>query len=180
MTPMAGSLEPTGPAEEALVGRQLGRPPRLPWRTGVRCSHERPMVIVTPSTLESGERFPTLYWLSCPELVAAVGDLESAGGTVAWTARLASDRELVKRMGHADVAYRRARAAESGGDDACADVGIAGEADALKVKCLHAHVAAYLAGIDDPVGAGALRQVPHRGCADDLCRRLTFIEREER
>lgn len=167
------------PAEEALVTRQIGRVPRRPWRCVARCRFGRPTVIATGSLLEDGEPFPTLYWLTCPELIGAVGELESAGGTAAWVSRLMADAGLARQELAADAAYRDARALESGGEDACAGVGIAGQVDALAVKCLHAHVAARLAGIADPVGEGVLAQV-RRECADDLCRRLTFPGREER
>jgi hypothetical protein len=166
------------PIEENLVARQIGRTPRRPWRCIARCSFGRPIVIATPSLLEDGEPFPTLYWLTCPELLASVSELESAGGTVAWASRLAADSHLARRMQAADEAYRDARTRESGGQDACEGVGVAGQADPLLVKCLHAHVAARMAGIDDPVGDGVLAQVRHE-CSDDLCRRLTFVDKEE-
>jgi hypothetical protein len=52
-------------------------------------------------------------------------------------------------------------------------VGTAGQSDPLAVKCLHARVAAVLAGIADPIGEGALAElyasgVAH-GCPEDGC-----------
>ncbi len=63
---------------------------------------------------------------------------------------------MADRMRRADQQYRALRAAEGEGDDPCTGVGIAGQADACATKCLHAHVSAYLAGVDDPVGAELL------------------------
>ncbi len=151
------------------VARQLGRPPRGTWRVVARCSHGYPVVMATPSRLPDGEPFPTLHWLTCPHLVEAVGRLESAGEVERWAARLADDPALAARMRAADAAYRAARAAEGGGDDACASVGIAGQRDPLGTKCLHAHVAAALAGLDDPVGDAILRAV-QRECDNERCR----------
>jgi len=71
-------------------------------------------------------------------------------------------------MRAADAEYRQRRAACAGGDDPCAAVGIAGQRDPLATKCLHAHVAAAAAGIDDPVGAALLDEGP-RECPDDRC-----------
>lgn len=134
----------------------------------VRCGFGFPAVIATPSRLPEGEPFPTLYWLTCPHLIDAVGHLESAGEIEAWAVRLAAEPDLAQRMCDADAAYRSARAAESGDDDACATVGIAGQRDPLGTKCLHAHVATALAGIKDPIGESILGSLAHE-CEDDLC-----------
>jgi hypothetical protein len=155
-------------SDEDTVARQLGRPPRGSWRVVTRCSYGCPTVIATPSLLASGEPFPTLLWLTCPHLVEAVGRLESGGEVEAWAARLAADPALATRMRDADAAYRSARADESGGEDACAGVGIAGQRDPLATKCLHAHVASALAGIDDPVGESVLGGL-ERECENERC-----------
>jgi len=156
------------PSDADTVGAQLGRPPREPWRVAARCSFGIPTVIATPSRLEAGEPFPTTYYLTCPHLVAAIAALESAGETERWAERLAKDPALAARMLAADTAYRAARAAESAGDDACSAVGIAGQRDPLATKCLHAHVAAALSGIDDPVGTSVL-EAGERECRDARC-----------
>jgi len=147
---------------------QLGRSPRKPWRVAERCTYGFPTVIATPSRLATGEPFPTTFYLTCPHLVAAVSALESAGEADRWARRLAAQPALAARMRAADAAYRAARAAHSAGDDACADVGIAGQRDPLATKCLHAHVAAALSGIDDPVGCGVLAAVELE-CRDVRC-----------
>ncbi|MDO9558037.1 MAG: DUF501 domain-containing protein [Coriobacteriia bacterium] len=154
--------------DNEVVLLQLGREPRGTWRSVVRCRHAAPVVIATRPDLEDGEPFPTLFWLTCPVLCERVSALESSGATDAWTDRLASDVDLAAAMGAADEVYRRLRQAEAEGADRCSTVGIAGQRDPLKVKCLHAHVAAYLAGIADPVGQGALEGVPWE-CDDARC-----------
>lgn len=164
-------------AEHALVAAQLRRAPRLPWRVAVRCPFDRPAVIATPPRLADGSPFPTLYWLSCPRLVARVGGLESAGGADEWVDRFAADDALASRALLADAAYRAARLEEGGGEDPCADVGVAGLRDPLKTKCLHAHVAAFVAGIDDPVGERSLVEVGC-WCEDDECAALDALAAE--
>lgn len=152
------------------VARQLGREPRGTWRVAQRCGFGWPTVIVTSPVLEDGAPFPTLYYLTCPHLAGAIAALESAGAAEAWADRLAADPDAAARLRAADEAYRAARAAEGGGIDPTPHVGIAGQRDPLGTKCLHAHVAAFLAGIDDPVGEGVLALV-ERECADDRCAR---------
>ena len=156
------------PHDADTVRLQLGRPPREPWRVANRCSFGFPTVIATPSRLATGEPFPTTFYLTCPHLVAAISTLESAGEAERWASRLAAEPTLAASMCAADAAYRDARAAESGGQDACAGVGIAGQRDPLATKCLHAHVAAALSGIDDPVGHGVLETVEPE-CRDARC-----------
>lgn len=162
-TPSAG--------DAAIVAWQLGRGPRGVWRVAARCPFDAPQVILTAPLLESGEPFPTLYYLTCPWLVDAVSDLESAGGTARFAALLAEDPALAARMRAADAAYRARRALAAGGIDPTPGVGIAGQRDPLATKCLHAHVAAALAGLDDPVGLRVLGEVGN-ACPDDTCAHL--------
>lgn len=153
-----------------LVEWQLGRVPRGDWRVAARCSFGRPIVVTTAPLLLDGTPFPTLHYLTCPHLTDRLGEAESAGAAGAWAARLAADEALAARMLAADAAYRAARSAEAGGADPTPDVGIAGQRDPLGTKCLHAHAAAFLAGIDDPVGEGVLAGLA-RECDDDRCGR---------
>lgn len=165
-------------AEEHVVRRQLGRAPRSPWRVAVRCPHGHPRVIASPSKLADGTPFPTTFWLTCPMLVDAVGREESAGGVAAWESRVRSDPALIVREREAQDAYRAARAAESGGEDACGDAGVAGVRRPFDVKCLHARVAAYLAGTGDPVGEGVARGLDDQ-CDDERCGRPPRHEEEK-
>jgi len=150
------------------VSAQLGRVPRGPWRVAVRCAWDRPAVIVSPSTLVDGTPFPNLAWLTCPWLTELVGAEESTGGAAAYARRAAEDPAFAAALVAADTDVRTRRAAESGGTDACATVGIAGQRDPLGVKCLHAHVALALLGVADPVGEDVLGRV-QRWCDDDRC-----------
>jgi len=156
-------MDPAG-----VVTWQLGRPPRGTWRVWASCSFGRPTVIATAAALEDGQPFPTLFYLTCPHLTEMLSALESAGAADAWHELLIADETMAARLAAADEAYRAARADESGGTDPTPYVGIAGQRDALATKCLHAHVAAYLAGLDDPVGEGALVGLAHE-CDDDRC-----------
>ena len=91
---------------------------------------------------------PTRHWLVDPELRAAVARLESAGGVNRAEAEVDPDE-----LARAHAAMETSRAALLGPDDGRPrpSGGVAGTR--VGVKCLHAHLANYLAGEDDPVGA---------------------------
>ncbi len=164
--------------DAAVIRPQMGRPPRRPWRVAVRCSAGFPQVIVSPSRLEDGTPFPNYAWLSCPWLAESCAAEESAGATAEWARRAASDSALAEALHAADTAVRVARAAESSGEDACATVGIAGQSDPLGVKCLHAHVALALVGVDDPIGCDVLARTGTM-CPDARCERFAAGSTEE-
>lgn len=164
-------MRPSGaPAEAdiAIVTWQLGRPARGAWMVDARCSWGRPTVVVTEPILSDGRPFPTLLWLTCPWLCQRAAARESAGDTDQWRARLAAEPELADRMRVADGAYWSRRAQVAGGIDPCAGTGVAGQRDPLATKCLHAHVAAALGGLADPIGL-ALLATGERACPDDRC-----------
>lgn len=160
-------------SDTALVSAQLGRIPRGPWRVAARCVHGYPSVVVSPSRLADGTPFPAYAWLTCPYLLETLAAEESAGAAATWAQRATENPQLAAALTAADAAVRVARAGESGGDDACAAVGIAGQRDPLGVKCLHAHVALALVGIDDPIGAEELGKIEPT-CDDVRCRLLAI------
>jgi hypothetical protein len=160
------------PDDAAIVATQLGRPPRGRWRVVARCADGRPLAIAVAPLLEDGSPFPTTFWLTCPSLVESVHALESAGEGARFAERAGSDAEFAAALVEADAAYRQARGREGVGDDPCASVGTAGQRDPLAVKCLHARLAAHLAGVPDPIGASvaALLGGPlAAGCAEPRC-----------
>lgn len=154
--------------EGSLVAWQLGRTPRGPWRVLARCEFGFPSVIASPPLLDDGDRFPTWAWLTCPWLARVCADLESQGATAAFAQRASVDEAFASGLRAADARVRRERAVEAGGEDCCADVGLAGQREPLGVKCLHAHVALALSGIDDPVGAEVLAE-SGVACSDRRC-----------
>lgn len=140
-----------------------------------RCSYGYPRAIAVAPVLADGEFFPTTFWLTCPHLGEAVAERESAGECAAWARRFAIDSRLAALALSADAACRAARRAENGGVDPCAGVGVAGQAEPLAVKCLHARLAAALAGVCDPAGEAVLGQIagdPGLECADARCARF--------
>lgn len=114
-----------------------------------------------------GEPFPTTYYLTCRQLVAAVSRLEAAGGVERWSAVLTEDaalREELDRATAEQVRVRRELAAGATGTDGGASLalGIGGSRNPGALKCLHAHVAFALARPGYRLGEQVLAEVPER------------------
>ena len=125
-------------SDRAIIERQLGRPPRAFRRVVVRCPFGRPAVTEQNAEDDSGEPFPTTFWLTCPHLVAAVSRLEAVGGVERWTRAAAEDQELRESLDRAHSEQRELRPE--------LDLGVGGaQPGAGSLKCLHAHVAFALA-----------------------------------
>jgi uncharacterized protein len=125
-------------SDRAVVERQLGRPPRAFRRVVVRCPSGHPAVTEQHAYDESGEPFPTTFWLTCPDLVAAVSRLEAAGGVERWTRAAAEDPQLAASLARAHEEQRALRPE--------LDLGVGGaRIGAGSLKCLHAHAAFALA-----------------------------------
>jgi uncharacterized protein len=156
--------------DEAVIERQLGRPPRGVAGVAARCPYGAPAVVEQDSYLPGGEPFPTTYYLTCPHAVAAVSALEHAGGVERYQ-RLA-DEDAVLRGSYREGAQRQrslrrpAPVMLDGG--ASLTLGIGGTARAGAVKCLHAHAAFALAQpgylLGDAVLADAAPVFPADGC----------------
>lgn len=156
------------PDDPAVLARQMGRMPRTPWHVAARCSGGRPTVIVSPPLLDGGTRYPDYAWLTCPVAISLASAAESRGEAAVWRDRLTTDPELRERLDALDQHFRALRTEAGKGVDPCADVGIAGERDPANVKCLHAHVALTLIGLDDPIGRAVLTGETVE-CGDPRC-----------
>ena len=105
-------------ADIAALRSELGRPPRGVLAVAYRCDHDLPAVVQTAPRLPDGTPFPTLYYLCCTALTAAVSRMESAGVMREMTARLADDPDLAD-------AYRRAHETYLATRNALGDLGTA-------------------------------------------------------
>lgn len=136
--------------DKAVVERQIGRPPRAFLRVVVRCPWGRPAVTEQAPYDLNGEPFPTTYYLTCPQLVAAIARIEAEGGVARWTAAVERDPELAADLEQANAEQRDLRrqlAAGRVGPDggASLELGIGGAGGGAGLKCLHAHAAYALA-----------------------------------
>jgi len=156
--------QPT-PAVEAALEAQLGYVP--PNFVDVAAwNGDAPAVIrAYPLLRRKGgvEPFPTMLWLTCPEIAAAVATLERDGGVKAAAADILGNEEGAAALEKAHESYAakrwallsdedRALVEARGWADKLRDVGVAGiqRRGAQSIKCLHAHYAHYLG---DPEGA---------------------------
>ncbi len=143
------------PGDRAVVGRQLGRPPRAIRRVAHRCPCGNPDVVETSPRLPDGTPFPTLYYLTCPRAAAAIGTLEASGLMREMSQRLTENPQLAQGYLAAHEAYLARR--EEIGHVAEID-GISAGGMPTRVKCLHVLVGHALAagpGVN-PLGDEAL------------------------
>ena len=146
--------------DEAVVARQLGRPPRAFRRVAVRCPYGRPAVTEQWPRDANGAPFPTTYYVTCPQLVAAISRLEAAGGVERWTHAVEDDPALRDSLERANAEQRNLRPELAGG--------IGGSIRRGSLKCLHAHAAFALARPGYELGERILGELdnlwPDSGC----------------
>ncbi|MFP7695779.1 DUF501 domain-containing protein [Trueperella sp. LYQ143] len=134
------------PDDVAILRAQLGRFPRGLVGIGARCVCGNPAVTITYPQLPDGSPFPTLFYLTLPELVRDISRLESTGQMVEFNERLAVDEDYrhAHERAHRSYLERRSLLADV---PQIANFSAGGMPD--RVKCLHA-----LAGYALAVGAG--------------------------
>ncbi|MDR0365782.1 MAG: DUF501 domain-containing protein [Bifidobacteriaceae bacterium] len=124
------------------VAAQLGRPPRGLVAVAARCVCGAPLVVVTKPLLEDGTPFPTVFYLTQPAAISAVGRLESTGLMARFNADLAEDQGLREAYleAHRDYLAQRAQLGSPPQLD-----GVSAGGMPRRVKCLHVLVAHSLA-----------------------------------
>ncbi len=150
----AGADPGVVPDDVVAVTAQLGRPPAGPFEVVVRAADGRPAVIANAPFLFDGTPMPTRYWLTDPALREAVSRLESAGGVRTAEAEIAADDIAAA---HRRYAAERDALVPPGHTGPRPSGGVGGTRQG--VKCLHAHLAWWLTGADDPVGEWTARRI---------------------
>jgi hypothetical protein len=150
-------------ADLAAVEAQLRRPPRGVVAVVHRCPCGLPDVVTTAPRLDDGTPFPTIFYLTCPRAVSAIGTLESSGLMREMTTRLEEDPRLAARYraAHEDYLRRRGELEDVLGEVPEID-GVSAGGMPDRVKCLHVLVAHALAagpGVN-PLGDEALALLP--------------------
>lgn len=170
MTEKLGQLEPQQVSPEATavtardlatVGGQLGRIPRGLVGVAARCQCGNPLVVITAPRLEDGTPFPTLFYLTSPELTRVCSTLEAEQVMEKMNQQLGSDPQLQVsyQAAHDDYLRRRKRLG-----DVQEIAGITAGGMPSRVKCLHAVVAHALAtgaGVN-PFGDQTLKELADR------------------
>ncbi len=129
------------------VSALLGRAPQGAFEVVVRDTAGRPVVILNAPFLDDGTPMPTRYWLVGRPEREMVSRLESTGG-VRESEAAVDPFELASA--HASYRALRDAAVPVGQHGPRPSGGVGGTR--FGVKCLHAHLAWYLAGGADPVG----------------------------
>ena len=152
------------------------------------CEHGFPQVIVNRpvwATDSNIEIFPTLYWLTCPYLHKELAVLEGEGLVAHFEQRIQEDPEFAALVEKNHENYAQHRLAliptvvrenlkEEYPDRyrVLAETGVGGIRSLEGVKCLHTHVADYLARGENPIGAEVMAKFdkpidcPTKQCED--------------
>lgn len=150
-------FDPPSDADIAVVSEQLGRQARGVIGIAARASDGTPAVVATAPRLPDGSPFPTFYYLSHPEAVAAASRLEAVGVMVEYNELLASDESVREAYARAHEQYVQDR-------DSVGEVpelaGVSAGGMPSRVKCLHALIGHALAagpGVN-PIGDLAIER----------------------
>ncbi len=127
--------------------------PTIPFRVAVRAQSGKAMVIESYPIRPDGYPNPDWFWLVDRDLVRKVGTVESLGGVVHAENHFKGSLEAIHNS------YRAARNSliKQCGVDIHIEGGVGGARKG--VKCLHSHLAYYLAGGYSPVGEWTSLQV---------------------
>lgn len=136
------------------VATLIGRAPSAEFSVEVRRADGDPVVIRNAPLHPDGTPMPTRFWLVGERENVLVGRLESSGGVA--RAEAALDPTAVADA-HARYAAERDAAIPPEHAGPRPSGGVAGTRRG--VKCLHAHLAWWLAGGDDPVGAWTAAEI---------------------
>ena len=150
--------------EERIIS-QLGRKPQGSFVIDKFCPWGYPMVIKNHP--HEGSILPTLYWLTCPYIVKIVSRMEAKGLVGEYDNRLIEDQEfrLALEKAHKSYAFERSKLIDrdaklpKGIIDRLLNSGIGGSENKEGVKCLHMHLAHFLATGKNPIGKEVWQEI---------------------
>lgn len=154
VTPKASEDGGGSEGDPAAVEALLGRKPAGPFEVIVRNEEGRPAVIANSPFMFDGTPMPTRYWLVDRSLRDTVSRLESTGGAAHAEAAVEADQIAAA---HARYAAERDALIPSDHRGPKPSGGVGGTRRG--VKCLHAHLAWWLTGADDPIGEWTAGQI---------------------
>lgn len=178
--PFTLQFEPATDRDIQTITHQLNRKPRGVVGIAARNSHGEPAVIVCHPLRRIGdiiEPFPTLYWLTDPDLCSAISHLER-DGAIGQVEQAISRESTFRDALHADhdryaverwsliTETDRAAIAGTAIEHDLRTLGIGGMANRDAVKCLHMHVAQHLANVN-AVGAWVMERLKRVNTSHD-------------
>lgn len=153
----------------------------------VFCEHGFPQIITNRpvcATSSQLEVFPTLNWLTCPYLRKEIFSLEGGGLIAQFEQRIQEDAEFAACVdkNHQDYAERRLSLIPTEVQErlkqeyperyqVLATTGVGGIRNPEGVKCLHTHVADYLAHGENVIGSEVIKILNKSlSCESGQCR----------
>jgi len=162
----------TDDRDSEVLALQIGRPLRATSTVLRRCDLGLPIVAEVPPILDTGEPFPTRYWLTCSLAHRRIARIEARGGVREADKAIEANPDLANAVEEAHDRYARERDASVPSDARHRPSGGVGGTSG-GIKCLHAHYADFAAGNDNPVGLRV-----HAEIGEPRCERpcVTFID----
>lgn len=164
-------FEPVEDSDLTFFELVTGRKPKSAVAVARRCRFGHPMAFVSLPVLDK-EPFPTVFWLTCPYLLKSCGKLESALFHRHVESEIEKNEKLSTefRAAHEKLREVRKALAEDASlvlPDDVLNAGIGGVKNLSAVKCLHAHMAAALAGIESPVSRALYEAITALECHEN-------------
>lgn len=144
-------------ADVAAVTALIGREPRGDFRVIVRSADGAPVVVMNAPLLNDGTPMPTLYWLVGRDEVAGVSTIEA--DALIDKVEESIGLERIDDIHHR-YAIERDRHMPTDHTGPRPSGGVGGTRRG--VKCLHAHLAHWLAGGEDAVGEWVANEMDSR------------------
>jgi len=156
------------------IHSQLGRNVDNVLGVEKRCSCGFPQVVLS-YPIRDGKPFPTIHYLTCPHLRKEVSKLEEKGYITKYEELIKNNPELLEklRIAHEKVISKRLsllKPEDSTWSSVLSSVGTGGIKDWKTIKCLHLHLADYLARIDNPVGEMVYNLIDQKECDNCYCK----------
>lgn len=156
-----------------ILSKQLGRCLTVDCQIVVYCPQGFPAVTENKPWDKESRPFPTLFWLSCPLAVKKVSQLEASGLIKELEQKLKSNITLQAAFLHGVQAYQQRRQEllkDKNVNFTFLKSGVGGSSNPLAIKCLHAHLAHYLATKNNPIGELIFKQFSWSNC--NFCQRF--------
>ncbi|MGB9615623.1 MAG: DUF501 domain-containing protein [Fervidobacterium sp.] len=138
------------------------------------CSFGYPIVILS-YPVKDNQPFPTIHYLTCPYLVKEVSRLEEKRFISKFEEKILNDKDFANKYVNANfqVSHKRRKLLKNGDkkwNKYFENLGTGGIRNLTSVKCLHLHLADYLAGIDNPVGKEVYELIDNKECKTEICK----------
>lgn len=151
-----------------VITKQLGRKPRNLVGVAKRCQYGYPQILINYPIYNEQEEikiFPTTYWLSCPELVKRISQLEAKGLIQEIQKEIVHDSAKFEELLSAYEKYAQNRVDLLQEKDlqklkynypgrwrVISESGVGGIMEKEGIKCLHTQYADFLVNQENPVG----------------------------